>query len=41
MWQYSSTGQVDGIEGNVDLNICLTSWTDWKNGGHAWWIGPV
>ena len=41
MWQYSSSGQVDGIEGNVDLNICLTSWTDWKNGGHAWWIGPV
>ena len=41
MWQYSSTGQVDGIEGNVDLNICLTSWTDWKNGGHAWWIGPA
>ena len=24
MWQYSSTGRVDGIEGNVDLNLCLT-----------------
>ena len=23
MWQYSSTGRVDGIEGNVDMNICL------------------
>lgn len=21
MWQYSSTGKVPGIEGNVDLNI--------------------
>ena len=26
MWQYSSTGRVDGIEGNVDLNICLVNW---------------
>ena len=24
MWQYSSTGSVPGIEGNVDLNIQLT-----------------
>ncbi len=23
MWQYSSTGSVDGIKGNVDMNICL------------------
>ena len=22
MWQYSSTGSVDGISGNVDLNVC-------------------
>ena len=28
MWQYSSNGAVDGIEGRVDLNICLT---DWRN----------
>ena len=27
MWQYSSTGHVDGIEGNVDLNICFPSWS--------------
>lgn len=27
MWQYSSTGYVDGIPGNVDLNICLTDWS--------------
>ena len=27
IWQYSSTGRVDGIEGNVDLNICLTDWS--------------
>ena len=26
IWQYSSTGSVDGIEGNVDLDICLTDW---------------
>lgn len=26
MWQYSSTGEVDGIEGHVDLNLCLTDW---------------
>ncbi len=24
MWQYSSQGQVDGIEGAVDLDLCLT-----------------
>ena len=27
MWQYSSSGYVDGIPGNVDLNICLTDWS--------------
>lgn len=26
MWQYSSTGTVPGIEGNVDLNICLVDY---------------
>lgn len=26
MWQYSSTGSVAGIEGNVDLNICFGDW---------------
>ena len=26
MWQYSSNGSVDGIEGRVDLNICLRDW---------------
>ena len=30
MWQYSSTGRVPGIEGNVDLDICLTDWSAWK-----------
>ena len=24
MWQYSSTGSVPGIQGNVDLNLCLS-----------------
>ena len=26
MWQYTSSGSVPGIEGRVDLNICLTDW---------------
>lgn len=26
MWQYTSSGRVPGIEGNVDMNICLTPW---------------
>lgn len=30
MWQYSSTGRVPGIEGNVDLDICLTDWSAWR-----------
>ena len=31
MWQYSSSGQVDGIEGRVDLDLCLTDWSKWKS----------
>ena len=31
MWQYSSSGAVDGIEGRVDLNICLVpDWSNWE-----------
>ncbi len=26
IWQYTSTGTVDGIEGSVDLNICITDY---------------
>ncbi|RKM57518.1 hypothetical protein D6855_13295 [Butyrivibrio sp. CB08] len=26
MWQYTSTGRVDGIDGDVDLNICITDY---------------
>lgn len=26
IWQYTSTGHVDGIEGEVDLNICITDY---------------
>ena len=29
MWQYSETGTVPGIEGNVDLNICFTNIADY------------
>ncbi len=26
MWQYTSTGRIDGIDGDVDLNICITDY---------------
>ena len=26
MWQYTSSGRVDGINGDVDLNICITDY---------------
>lgn len=29
MWQFSDHGTVDGIEGNVDLNICFTNVADY------------
>lgn len=29
MWQYSSTGTVDGIEADVDMNICFTNIADY------------
>lgn len=29
MWQYSSTGKVDGIDADVDLNICFTDIADY------------
>lgn len=29
MWQYSSTGNIDGIDGTVDLNICFTDIADY------------
>ncbi len=27
IWQFTSSGRVDGIDGDVDLNICLTDYT--------------
>ena len=38
MWQYTSHGHVDGIDGRVDLNICfVTDWSAWNeaDGGTA------
>jgi GH25 family lysozyme M1 (1,4-beta-N-acetylmuramidase) len=37
MWQYSSTGRVDGINGNVDMNECYVDYptqikADGRNG---------
>ena len=29
MWQYSSDGSVPGIEGRVDLDLCLTDFSQW------------
>lgn len=29
MWQYSSTGRVDGIDADVDMNICFTNVADY------------
>lgn len=30
MWQYTSSGTVDGISTNVDLNLCLTDFEEWR-----------
>lgn len=41
IWQYSSSGAVDGIEGNVDLNIALTNYS--PNSSRLppdWWKYP-
>lgn len=31
MWQYTEDGQVAGIEGEVDLNLCLTDLSRWSS----------
>lgn len=31
MWQYADDGQVPGIGGKVDLNICLTDFAKWES----------
>lgn len=42
IWQYTSSGRVNGIEGNVDLNLCLTNWYTWSKGGNdPWNFGPI
>ena len=33
MWQYTSSGAVDGISTNVDLNLCLTDFSAWRQDG--------
>jgi GH25 family lysozyme M1 (1,4-beta-N-acetylmuramidase) len=30
VWQYAKDGQVDGIEGQVDLDLCLTDFSQWE-----------
>lgn len=39
IWQYSSSGTVDGIEGNVDLNISLTNFS--ARQPDDWWKYPI
>lgn len=42
MWQYSDEGQVEGINGNVDLNICYKDYPSIiKNGGYNGFEKPV
>ena len=33
MWQFTSSGSVPGISGNVDMNYCYVEY--WKNGGSS------
>ena len=33
MWQYSQTGKIDGINGDVDLKISLDSWEEKRSTG--------
>ena len=28
MWQYTCTGQVDGVSGDVDINLCFRNYED-------------
>ena len=39
MWQYTQTGEIDGIEGYFDMNLCYRNYTDimkkWKLNGFS------
>ena len=43
IWQYSSSGRVNGISGNVDLDYCYKDYTStekigsWKKNNTGWW----
>ena len=43
IWQYSSSGRIDGISGNVDLDYCYKNYTSteksgsWKKNTTGWW----
>ena len=37
MWQYTSTGTVDGIAGDVDLDLCLTDFRQWDQDPEGTW----
>ena len=43
IWQYTSTGKVDGINGNVDLDYCYKNYIStektgtWKKNAKGWW----
>lgn len=38
IWQYTSSGKVDGIAGNVDLNWCYTDFSEKASEQKAGWI---
>lgn len=35
MWQYSSTGEIDGIEGGVDVNLCFKNYAAAESDGDS------
>lgn len=41
LWQYSSVGAVDGINGNVDVNYCYASFKNlgWYKANGTWYYG--
>ena len=33
IWQYTSSGKVDGIDGNVDLDLCFVNYNEKESSG--------
>ena len=41
MWQYTSTGRVDGIEGDVDMNVAYFNYDSIASAKNASGVTPV